>query len=45
VKTYRAALGSDLMMIGAAELAFAQFLADPAGALAALPLGKVDYVY
>lgn len=31
VKIYRAALGSDLMMIGAAELAFAQFLADPAG--------------
>lgn len=27
----RAALGSDLMMIGAAELAFTQFLADPAG--------------
>ncbi|MHC6222827.1 ROK family transcriptional regulator [Arthrobacter sp. MMS24-S77] len=32
VKIYRAALGSDLMMIGAAELAFTQFLADPAGA-------------
>ena len=31
VKIYRAALGSDLMMIGAAELAFTQFLADPAG--------------
>ncbi|MGO4807689.1 ROK family protein [Arthrobacter sp. 2MCAF15] len=31
VKIYRAALGSNLMMIGAAELAFAQFLADPAG--------------
>ena len=31
VKIYRAALGSDLMMIGAAELAFARFLADPAG--------------
>ncbi|MBG6240143.1 putative NBD/HSP70 family sugar kinase [Mycetocola sp. CAN_C7] len=30
VKIYRAALGSDLMMIGAAELAFTQFLADPA---------------
>jgi predicted NBD/HSP70 family sugar kinase len=28
---YRAALGSDLMMIGAAELAFTPFLADPAG--------------
>jgi predicted NBD/HSP70 family sugar kinase len=28
---YRAALGADLMMIGAAELAFTQFLADPAG--------------
>ncbi|WP_284751540.1 ROK family protein [Arthrobacter sp. efr-133-R2A-120] len=45
VKIYRAALGSDLMMIGAAELAFTQFLADPAGALAALPLSKVDYVH
>lgn len=32
VKIYRAALGSDLMMIGAAELAFTPFLADPAGA-------------
>ncbi|MFF2032542.1 ROK family protein [Arthrobacter sp. NPDC058192] len=31
VKIYRAALGSDLMMIGAAELAFTRFLADPAG--------------
>ena len=31
VRIYRAALGSDLMMIGAAELAFARFLADPAG--------------
>jgi hypothetical protein len=31
VKIYRAALGSDLMMIGAAELAFTPFLADPAG--------------
>ncbi len=31
VKIYRAALGSDLMMIGAAELAFTDFLADPAG--------------
>jgi hypothetical protein len=31
-RIYRAALGSDLMMIGAAELAFAQFLADPASA-------------
>jgi predicted NBD/HSP70 family sugar kinase len=31
VRIYRAALGSDLMMIGAAELAFTQFLADPAG--------------
>jgi len=31
VKIYRAALGSDLMMIGAAELAFTTFLADPAG--------------
>ncbi len=31
VKIYRAALGSNLMMIGAAELAFTQFLADPAG--------------
>ena len=30
VKIYRAALGSDLLMIGAAELAFTQFLADPA---------------
>jgi predicted NBD/HSP70 family sugar kinase len=30
-KIHRAALGSDLMMIGAAELAFTQFLADPAG--------------
>lgn len=29
-RIYRAALGSDLMMIGAAELAFARFLADPA---------------
>ena len=41
VKIYRAALGSDLMMIGAAELAFAQFLADPAGigtATATVPL-------
>ena len=31
VKIYRAALGSDLMMIGAAELALTPFLADPAG--------------
>jgi len=31
VKIYGAALGSDLMMIGAAELALTQFLADPAG--------------
>ncbi len=31
VRIYRAALGSDLLMIGAAELAFTQFLADPAG--------------
>jgi len=30
VRIYRAALGSDLMMIGAAELAFTRFLADPA---------------
>jgi predicted NBD/HSP70 family sugar kinase len=30
-KIHRAALGSDLMMIGAAELAFTPFLADPAG--------------
>ena len=30
-KICRAALGSDLMMIGAAELAFTPFLADPAG--------------
>ncbi|QHK20625.1 ROK family protein [Pseudarthrobacter psychrotolerans] len=30
-RIYRAALGSDLMMIGAAELAFTRFLADPAG--------------
>ena len=30
-KIYRAALGSDLMMIGAAELAFTRLLADPAG--------------
>jgi predicted NBD/HSP70 family sugar kinase len=30
-RIYRAALGSDLMMIGAAELAFTPFLADPAG--------------
>jgi predicted NBD/HSP70 family sugar kinase len=30
VKIHRAALGSDLLMIGAAELAFTQFLADPA---------------
>jgi predicted NBD/HSP70 family sugar kinase len=39
-RIYRAALGSDLMMIGAAELAFAQFLADPAsaGPLPAAPL-------
>jgi len=29
-RIYRAALGSDLMMIGAAELAFTPFLADPA---------------
>lgn len=29
-RIHRAALGSDLMMIGAAELAFTQFLADPA---------------
>jgi hypothetical protein len=27
----RAALGSDLLMIGAAELAFARLLSDPAG--------------
>ncbi|WP_427173381.1 ROK family protein [Arthrobacter sp. 92] len=31
VRIHRAALGSDLMMIGAAELAFTQFLADPSG--------------
>lgn len=31
VRIYRAALGSDLMMLGAAELAFTPFLADPAG--------------
>ncbi|CAI3804243.1 ROK family transcriptional regulator [Pseudarthrobacter sp. MM222] len=31
VNISRAALGSDLMMIGAAELAFSRFLADPAG--------------
>ena len=37
VRIYRAALGSDLMMIGAAELAFTQFLADPAG------LGHASY--
>ncbi|XAS67541.1 ROK family protein [Micrococcaceae bacterium Sec5.7] len=36
VRIYRAALGSDLMMIGAAELAFTRFLADPAG-VSALP--------
>lgn len=35
-KIYRAALGSDLMMIGAAELAFTRLLADPAG-IGALP--------
>ncbi|MBT8161855.1 MULTISPECIES: ROK family protein [Arthrobacter] len=45
VKIHRAALGSDLMMIGAAELAFTQFLADPAGTLSALPLNKVDFVH
>ncbi|MEY9776336.1 ROK family protein [Arthrobacter sp. MW3 TE3886] len=39
-KIHRAALGSDLMMIGAAELAFTPFLANPAS------LGKAatDYV-
>jgi hypothetical protein len=31
VQVSRAALGSDLLMIGAAELAFAGLLADPAG--------------
>lgn len=31
VSIYRAELGTDLMMIGAAELAFTQFLANPAG--------------
>jgi hypothetical protein len=31
-----AALGSNLMMIGAAELGFARFLADPTGFGAAL---------
>lgn len=36
VSIYRAELGTDLMMIGAAELAFTQFLADPAG-VGALP--------
>ncbi|MEZ2389540.1 ROK family protein [bacterium RCC_150] len=45
VKISRAALGSDLMMIGAAELAFAQFLADPAGAFPAPFPGQVDYVH
>ncbi|WP_423182789.1 ROK family protein [Arthrobacter sp. NyZ413] len=45
VKIHRASLGSDLMMIGAAELAFTQFLADPAGTLSALPMNKVDYVH
>ncbi|MDN4645114.1 ROK family protein [Arthrobacter sp. PsM3] len=38
VTIYRAALGSHLMMIGAAELAFAPLLADPAG-LGTLSLG------
>ena len=33
-RIYRAALGSDLMMIGAAELAFTRLLADPAGSTA-----------
>ncbi|WP_285724328.1 ROK family protein [Psychromicrobium xiongbiense] len=32
VAVHRAALGADLMMIGAAELAFSGFLADPVGA-------------
>ncbi len=31
IRIHRAALGSDLMMIGAAELVFARFLADPVG--------------
>ncbi|MFH5879106.1 ROK family protein [Arthrobacter sp. NA-172] len=44
VRINRAALGSDLMMIGAAELAFTQFLADPAGAFPAPSPGQVDYV-
>jgi predicted NBD/HSP70 family sugar kinase len=34
VQITRAALGSDLLMIGAAELTFAELLADPAGYLA-----------
>ncbi|MHA7302935.1 ROK family protein [Pseudarthrobacter sp. MDT1-22] len=37
VSIYRAELGTDLMMIGAAELAFTQFLANPAG-LGTLPV-------
>lgn len=37
VGIYRAALGTDLMLIGAAELAFSRFLADPA-TLGALPI-------
>ncbi|MCU1418084.1 MAG: hypothetical protein JWP32_2258 [Schumannella sp.] len=35
VQITRAALGSDLLMVGAAELTFAQLLADPAGYLLA----------
>jgi hypothetical protein len=33
VRIVRAQLGSDILMIGAAELAFARLLADPATAL------------
>jgi len=39
VKVHPAALGSNLMMIGAAELGFARFLADPA-AFATAGLGS-----
>ncbi|NOJ61130.1 ROK family protein [Arthrobacter sp. 260] len=39
VTIHRAELGSDLMMIGAAELAFSQFLANPAG-MGAVPTAR-----
>ena len=40
VRMARAKLGSDILMIGAAELAFAALLADPAGSTETSPSGN-----